>query len=138
MLPMLGWNAGTTCANNLVGSAQEIVTLGTSLFNDFDEDIQRHIVHTSWLCPKDPKTFSLSAPDRASIAHLHAWEGVPYSKRIIQDFSKLANNASSIAEHQGCVAPGSGHRGYRHSSTDKSKWDGKRIRLLMLILCTMH
>jgi hypothetical protein len=129
ILPMNGCNEGTTYDNHPVGNTPEIMPLDTSLFNDLDEAIQRHIIYTNRLDPTDPKKFSLSTPSRASSAYRRVWEGAPSSKRIIQDISKLTFNMSSIVQHKGCVVPGLGNRGNRFiSSTDKSKRGGKRIR----------
>ena len=129
ILPLLGCNEGTTYAKHPVGNTPEVMPLDTSLFNDLDEAIQRHIIHTCRLDPKDPKKFSLSTPARASQAYHRVWRGAPSSQRICQDISKLTTNMKAIVDHHGCVVPGLGNSGnHCISSTHKSNWRGKRIR----------
>jgi len=104
--------------------------LDTSLFNDLDEGVERHIICTSRLLPDNPLKFSLSTPDRASSAFRRCWQGCPSSNRIKEDISKLTHHMQVIVDHQGCVVPGLGNSGRRYCTggPTSSNWGGKRRR----------
>ena len=97
------------------------MVLEASLFNDLDEAVQRHIIHTVQLGPQDPNKFYLSTPALASLACRIVLEGASCSKQITQEIYKLANNLSFIEECQGYTVPGLGNSDHQCSSTDKSK-----------------
>ena len=128
MFPLLGHNQWTTCSDYLVGNEPKAMPLDTPLFNDLDEGMQRHIIHTCRIETKDPKKFSLSTPDRSPHALHRVWQGSPSSEWICQDASKLTDSMPSVVTHCGCVAPGLGNSGHRRISTDKSNWGEKRIK----------
>jgi len=60
----------------------EVMPLDTSLFNDLDEGVERHVIYISRLDTNDSNKFLLSTPARASLAFHCYWEGCPTSERI--------------------------------------------------------
>ena len=81
----LGCNAGTVYHDHAVGNTPKIMPLDTSLFNDLDEGIEKHIIYTSRLSHDDLRKFSLSTPSRASSTFKRVWKGCPSAARIRQD-----------------------------------------------------
>ena len=130
ILPELGCNANTVYHDHAVGNAPEVMPLDTSLFNDLDEAIDRHVVRSSRLAHADPKKFSMSTPARASSAFRRVWTGEPASTRMKQDTGELACNMKQIAHHEGCVAPGLGNSGKRcnNECQKSSNWGGSRFK----------
>ena len=47
MSPELRCNVGTVYHDHTVGNTPEVIPLDTSLFDDLDEGVERHIVSTS-------------------------------------------------------------------------------------------
>ena len=119
ILPEQGCNAGTAYYDHAVGNTLEVMPLDTSLFNDLDEGVERHIIYTSRLPQEDPRKFSLSTPSRASSAFRRVWKGCPSATRIKQDIQKLTWNMQSIVDAKGCVVPGLGNSGKRYDSKCK-------------------
>ena len=130
ILPELGCNANAVYHDHAVGNTPEVMPLDTSLFNDLDEAIDRHVVRSSRLAHADPKKFSMSTPARASSAFRRVWTGEPTSTRIKQDIGKLTCNMQQIVHHKGCVAPGLGNSGKRcnNECQKSSNWGGSRFK----------
>ena len=127
MLPMSGFNADTTLSDHPMGSTPDVMPLDKSLFNNFDESMQRHIIHSSRIDPKDPKKFSFSMPTRESSACHRVWEGEPSSKRTTQCTSKITTRMSSIFKYGGICLVGLGNISGQCANNNKSKWCGNII-----------
>ena len=128
MLPELVYTSGTVCHDNAVGNAPEVIPLDTSLFNDLDGGVERHVMCDSYFIHGDPRKFSFSVPSQDSSAFRRTLKGHPSSSRIKQDISKLVRSMTSIADAKGCIVHVLGNSGKRHDSHGNkySDWKGKR------------
>ena len=115
LLPMKGLNDGGRYASRPVGNSPELMPLDCSLFKDLDDAVDRHIAVTSSLPDTNVKKFSKRTPKLAASSYKRVWEGVPSSKRIIQDISRCwGDHLRAIREARGCMVPGIGnHTGRR-------------------------
>ena len=96
LVPQKGVNKGTSYEGRLVGNSPEIMPLYNSLNANIKRSCDTHCALTAKLHIKDPRKFSMIIP-KLILCGMHRLieygegegeEGVPCSKRCIQDCNK--------------------------------------------------
>ena len=80
---------------------------------------------------EEASKFSLSTPSLGLRAYLRVLEGVPSSKRVVQDVDEVIHSLKAVAQEKGVHVEGLGvNRGKRHAplSSERDSRGGRRER----------
>ena len=109
ILPQNGLNSGTVYAHRVVGNHPEMMPLDSHLNQDVHNAVDQHAVVTKSIPWGHHLKFSKRTPKAMAKAYHRLWDpslgihaGVPTSKRIIQDISRIVDETYlSIVKHRG-------------------------------------
>ena len=142
LVPMLGCNEGTQFENRSVGNSPEFMPLDNSLNNDVKIQHNFHCALTSHLALTDDRKFSNRTPKSISQGirrlvegHLPD-DGVPSSRRIIQDCDRALDSMRTVCEHNGAIVPGLANRnGHRYTKLGSNSHGGPTVKLEEIPQC---
>ena len=142
LVPMCGCNANTPFEKRSVGNSPEFMPLDNSLNNDVKKNHDFHCALTSHLAIDDERKFSNTTPKlisrgirRLVEGHLPD-DGVPSSKRIMEDCDRALDSMRTVCEHDGAMVPGLANRnGHRYSKSGTNSWGGATVKSEELQRC---
>ena len=135
LLPFNKMNAGTRYEHMPVGNSPEFMPLDNSLNRDLQLSHDYHCAVTAHLDDDDVGKFSKKTPNTISRGITRIWDivapqGVPSSKRIVEDVERALEAMRRVEEEGGKIVPKlvsrTGHR-YRKEGK-KGGHGGKRIK----------
>ena len=120
----------TQFENCSVGNSPEFMPLDNSLNNDVKKEHDFHCALTSHLLISDEKKISDTNPKlilrgikRLVEGHLPS-DGVPSSKRIIEDCDRALDSMRKVFEHNSAIVPGLANRNGRRYCKLSTKLQG--------------
>ena len=142
LVPMCGCNSNTPFKNCSVGNSSEFMPLDDSLNNDVKKQHDFHCALTSHLAIDDERKFSNTTPKlisrgvrRLVEGHLPE-DGVPSSKRIVEDCDRALDSMRTVCEHNGAIVAGLANRnGHRYSKSGTKSHGGATVKLENLQRC---
>jgi hypothetical protein len=137
ILPLNGLNAGTIYRDRPPGDSPECMPTDNSLNEEAHAGVRAHVARTILLMLDDPKKFSLATPKEIDRAYTRLFDpslgpnqGIPCSRRIIEDCNKFVSSLEAIYDAKGTMVPGLGNRiGHRRENAvgiSKSNHGGER------------
>ena len=136
LVPMCGCNSGTTFTNRSVGNSPVFMPLDNSLNNDVKIQHDFHCALTSHLAIDDEMKFSNTAPKlilrgiRQLIEGHLLEDGVPSSKRIVEDCNRALDSMRTVCEHNGAIVPGLANRnGHIYCKSGTKSHGGATIKI---------
>jgi hypothetical protein len=93
-----------------VGNSPEMMPWDMSLNQDVKCAVDRHVMSTADFSEDDPLKFSLSTPKRGARAFKRVLEGVPSSKLIVHDITKVIASMVIVQSKLGVLVQGVGNR----------------------------